>query len=138
MPSEYRTTTEKVRMEIEADGYAIEAITPAQIKVVGLDPASLTVDEDLADTGMSDERLALIERYLAGHNILASGVDELRQADTKSNSDGSKVSFAGDRGHTDYRSTSLGQKAIAMDDSGTLANANKQQASISVPDVRGV
>ena len=132
-----RTSADDVRMELEADGYPIEAITDPQLTTVGIEPASLLVDEELAGTDLSDERLKLIERYLAGHNILSSGVDELRQTDKATNSDGSSTDYAGDRDHTDLRSTSLGQKAIQYDPSDTLANMNKPTASLSVPDVRG-
>ena len=134
--SESRTDADMVRMELEADGHPLDAVTPEQIVAVGITPANLTVTEDLAGSGMSEDRLALIERYLAGHHILASGVDELRQTDSVSYADDSQASFAGDRDHTDYRSTSLGQKAINMDETGTLREAAKPTASIDVPDVR--
>jgi hypothetical protein len=131
-----RTTVPEVRLELEADGYPTEALTDTQIETVGITPAALDVDERLVNTTMSEERLALIERYLAGHMILASGVDELRQADSEELSDESSVEYAGDREFADYRATSLGQKAIGLDTSGTLAQAHKPTASLSVPDVR--
>ena len=90
-----RTSVEDVRMELEADGYPIEAITDAQIKTVGIMPATLEVDERLTDENgdspLSDDRLTLIERYVAGHLILSSGVDELRQADSEELSDESST-----------------------------------------------
>ena len=134
---DYRTSAEKVRLELEADGTPIDEITNTQLEIVGLDPASLDVEELLADSGMSEKRLALIERYLAGHYILSSGVDALRQVDSETLSDGANSKYAGDRDHSDYRSTSLGQKAVAADQSNTLVNASKPSASISVPDARG-
>ena len=132
-----RTSPEAVRMELEADGYPIKAITPTQIKTVGIGPATLEVDERLADTGMSEDRLKLIERYLAGHFILASGVDELRQVDSESTTDGASANYA--RPSTregGYDETSLGRKALSADTSGTLENASKPPASITTPDAR--
>lgn len=131
-----RTSVDDVRLELEADGYALNALTDTQVTVVGIDPAEIIVNEELAGSGMSAERLELIERYLAGHFILSSGVDELRQSDSETLSDGSSTTFAGDRSHTDFRSTSLGQKAVAMDSTDTLKNIDKPAASIRVPDAR--
>ncbi|MFC6766010.1 hypothetical protein [Natrinema soli] len=132
-----RTDVSNVRMELEADGYELEAITNIQIETVGISPAELEVDENLADTGMSERRLEHIECYLAGHFILSSGINELRQIDSETLSDGSSASYSGDRDHTDYRSTSLGQKAILMDESGTLRDADKLDGSIRASNVRG-
>lgn len=134
--SDSRTTVENVRLELEADGYPTAALTDAQVTVVGIEPAHLDVEELLAGGQMSDKRLALIERYLAGHNILNSGIDDLRQADDETRSDGSSTTYAGDRNHADYRSTSLGQKAIKADLSDTLVNAHKPSASFDIPSVR--
>lgn len=131
-----RTTVSDVRLELEADGYDLNAITESQVTVVGITPAELEVDERLADSGMSDKRLELIERYLAGHFILSSGVDELRQIDSETLSDGSSNTYSGDRAHTDFRSTSLGQKAISTDTTDTLVNATKPSGSIRAPDAR--
>ncbi|OIB56605.1 hypothetical protein [Natrialba sp. SSL1] len=135
--SEHRTTVEDVRQELEAEELPIPELTDTQVGTVGIVPAALVVDEDLEATGMSNDRLELLERYLAAHFVLSSGVDELRQADSESRSDGSSTSFAGDRDYADYRSTSAGQKAVALDESGTLANANKPPAVIRTPDARG-
>jgi hypothetical protein len=132
-----RPSVEDVRMELEADGYPIEAITDPQIETVGLTPATLEVDERLADTGMSDDRLKLIERYLAGHFILAAGVDELRQVDSESTTDGASANYA--RPSTregGYDETSLGRKALSADTSNVLGDASKPPASITTPDAR--
>ena len=143
MSSNYRTTPDDVRAELEADAsfdnqpIDLELISNDQIKTVGLVPATLEVDETLADTDMSDDRLELIVRYLAGHFIMTSGVDQFRQVDSKSLDDGSSYDFAGDRDRDDYGSTSLGQKAITLDTSGQLATTNKPPATIHSPDARG-
>jgi len=142
----YRTSVNAVRAELEAqstftiDGddvsVQVETLDDGQIKTVGLDPATLEVDERLTDTDMSSDRLKLIERYLAGHFLLTSNIDAVRQVDSESLDDGSSYDYAGDRDRDDYGSTSLGQKAIAMDQSGKLAGVNKPTASIGVPRTR--
>lgn len=132
---DYRSTVDDVRAELERTDFPTAQLADAQIETVGLDPAHLVVEEDLADTGQSDDRLALIERYLAGHNILASGIDDLRQT-TRESTDRESKTYAGDFGEA-MRSTTLGQKAISMDQSGTLADAAKPTASIVVPDTSG-
>ncbi|WP_058365408.1 hypothetical protein [Haloparvum sedimenti] len=133
--SDYRSSVEKVRAELERTDFPTVQLSDPQIKTVGLDPANLIVEEDLADTGQSDDRLALIERYLAGHNILASGIDDLRQT-TSEQTDRERKSYAGEFGE-DLKSTTLGQKALTMDQSGTLADMAKPTASITVPDTSG-
>lgn len=130
-----RTTPDDVRSELERSDFPTAQLSDAQIETVGIDPAALVVTEDLADTGQSEERLTLIERYLAGHNILASGIDDLRQT-TRESTDRESKTYAGDFGEA-MRSTTLGQKAISMDESGTLADAAKPTASIVVPDTSG-
>lgn len=130
-----RTSTENVRAELERADFPTAQLSDTQIETVGIDPAQLVVDEDLSDTGQSDDRLALIERYLAGHNILSSGIDDLRQT-TRESTDRESKTYAGDFGEA-LKSTTLGQKAISMDKSGTLADMAKPTASVSVPDTSG-
>lgn len=105
----YRTSVDDVRMELEADGYSVSSLSNQQVETVGLQPASTKVDEELTGKGMSSDRLALIERYLAGHYILASGVREFHQGEK-----------SGDYNRSDLGSTALGQKAIEWDESNTL------------------
>lgn len=133
--SDYRSSVDDVRAELERTDFPTAQLSDGQIETVGLDPASLIVDEDLEQTGQSAERLALIERYLAGHNILSSGIDDLRQT-TRESTDRESKTYAGDFGEA-LRSTTLGQKAIGMDQSGTLADMAKPTASVSVPDTSG-
>ncbi|ELZ48985.1 hypothetical protein C464_06225 [Halorubrum coriense DSM 10284] len=132
---DYRSSVGDVRAELERTDFPTAQLANSQIETVGLDPAHLVVTEDLADTGQSEDRLGLIERYLAGHNILSSGIDDLRQT-TRESTDREAKTYAGDFGEA-LRSTTLGQKAISMDKSGTLANAAKPTASIHVPDTSG-
>jgi hypothetical protein len=130
-----RTDPDDVRAELERTDFPTANLTDGQINTVGIEPASLLVGEDLADTGQSDNRLTLIERYLAGHNILSSGIDDLRQTSRESTDRESKT-YAGEFGEA-LRSTTLGQKAISYDKSGTLANMAKPTASLTVPDTSG-
>lgn len=133
--SDYRTSVDDVRAELERADFPTAQLSDAQIKTVGLDPASLLVTEDLADTGQSEDRLALIERYLAGHNILSSGIDDLRQTSRESTDRESKT-YTGDFGEA-LKSTTLGQKAITYDQSGELAKMAKPTASVTVPSTKG-
>ena len=132
---DYRSSVDDVRAELERTDFPTAQLTNGQIETVGLDPATLVVSEDLEDTGQSEDRLALIERYLAGHNILSSGIDDLRQTSRESTDRESKT-YTGEFGEA-LRSTTLGQKAISMDESGTLADMAKPTASIFVPDTSG-
>ena len=130
-----RTSVDDVRSELERTDFPTAQLSDGQITTVGIEPAALLVDEDLADTGQSEDRLALIERYLAGHNILSSGIDDLRQTSRESTDRESKT-YTGDFGEA-LKSTTLGQKAITYDKSGTLAEMAKPTASISVPNAKG-
>jgi len=132
---DYRSSVDDVRAELERADFPTAQLSDDQIRTVGLGPAALVAEEDLSDTGQSEKRLALIERYLAGHNILSSGIDDLRQT-TSERTDREQKSYAGEFGEG-LRSTTLGQKAIEMDKSGMLAEASKPTASVAVPDTTG-
>ena len=127
-----RTSVEDVRSELEAQGeHAVnfELLSRNQVIAVGIEPANLEVSERLAGTGMSDARLELIERYLAGHFILTSGIDAVRQPVTMNPDSGERYDFAGDYDNIGYGATSLGQKAIAMDTTGSLDAESTPQIS---------
>lgn len=141
-----RTSIQKVRLELESDStfdvggkerqVMVELLSDEQIEAVGIDPAVVEVSERLGESNMSDNRLRLIERYLAAHFILTSNIDAVRQVDSHSQSDGESQSYSGDRDYADYRSTSVGQKAVNMDTTGTLEAVGKPTASLSVPAVK--
>ncbi|MDJ1434778.1 hypothetical protein [Halostagnicola sp. A-GB9-2] len=138
MSNDYRTEVEHVRLELESETFPIDELSDTQVEIVGIEPAHLDVEELLADTGMSDDRLALIERYLAGHHLQASGVDEIREVDSETQSDGSSTQFAQpDDRDGGYDETTLGRKAISKDTSKTLENIDKPPAVIRTPDARG-
>ena len=123
---DYRVTITDVRELLEAQGSHatnLDLITDEQVVDLGIDPANLEVTDKLGDTGQSSERLEAIERYLAGHFILTSGIDEVRQSVSASSGAGS-ASFTGDYARSDYGSTSLGQNALNLDRSGKLARGD--------------
>ena len=130
-----RTTPGDVRAELERTDFPTAGLQSGQITTVGIDPAHLKVTEDLASTGMSEERLELIERYLAGALILMSGIDDLRQT-TSERTDREQKSFTGEFGEG-WKNNTLGQKALAFDESGTLANDTKPTFSLDVPSTKG-
>ncbi|MXV62075.1 hypothetical protein GS429_08375 [Natronorubrum sp. JWXQ-INN-674] len=136
--SDYRTSVEHVRMQLEPQEYPIEELSDEQVEIIGLQPAHLDVDELLADTGMSEQRLEIIERLLAGHHLLNTPIEEVRQTMGETHSDGSSTTFAGpNRSAEYYRSTQLGKEAIAKDTSNTLQNVGKNPPLMRTPDARG-
>lgn len=138
MADEYRTSVEHVRLELESETFPVDELSDVQVEIVGIEPAHLDVEEILADTGMSDERLALIERYLAAHNLQASGIDAIREIDSETRSDGSSTQFSQpDDRDGGYGETTMGRKAISKDTSKTLENIDKPPAVIRTPDARG-
>lgn len=116
-----RGDPDNVRQHLHLEGWDTNGIEPTQIQFFIDQRANLIVDEELADTGQSDRRLKAIEELLAGHYILASGIDQLRQPESDSEADGARTWYTGEYGEG-LRSTSLGQQAIEMDNSGTLAS----------------
>lgn len=109
-----------VRRHLHLDDWDTTGITDEQIDYFIVDIANLLVEEELVDTGQSERRLRVIETLLAGHFLLDSGIDQLRQGEREGASDGSYTWFSGDFGAS-LRRTSLGQQAIAFDKSGRLA-----------------
>jgi len=126
------TTAPNVRDELRAADAVrdVSILTDSQITTIGIDPASLEVSEDIEpNTTYSTDRLELIERYLAVHHILTSGIDELRQMTSHSMSDGSSYSYAD---HENYR-----EKAKRLDKDGILDSRDKPNAMMDTPDSRG-
>lgn len=83
-----------------------------------IETASLIVTEDLANSGLSSNRLKQVELYLAAHyTAIRSELGGLIQEKTlNAESRYSDVYSAG------LNSTRYGQQAITFDTSGTLAN----------------
>ncbi len=78
--------------------------------------ASLLVDEELVGTGMSDERLTEIEKYLAAHFVLML---EERGGLLETRSGESEDTYALDVGRG-LAQTRYGQQALFLDTSGKL------------------
>lgn len=111
---------EDVRRHLHLDEWDTTGITDEQIRYFIAERANLIVEEDLLETDQSKRRLRTIETLLAGHYILDSGIDQLRQGERERASDGSETWYAGEFGEG-LRSTSLGEQAIGLDNSGKLA-----------------
>lgn len=98
-----------------------------------IDIANELVD-DIQDVGpsISDARLEKIELLAAAH--LASAQDQ--RIDSASRETAS-VNYQGKTG-MDWKATTYGQRAVALDPTGTLADSGKRTAFLSVPDTKGV
>jgi len=112
----------------------------AEIFDTSLDSASLTAWVDVAnklvddiadaDPSITASRLTKIEKLAAAH--LAASQDQRFE----SQSGGARsASFQGDTG-MGFEGTKHGQAALTLDPTGTLANAHKPSASLSVPDIK--
>lgn len=118
-PSGPWADVDDVRKHLHIDDWDAAGITDEQIDYFIHERANLVVEEELLETGQSERRLRTIEALLAGHYILDSGIDELRQGERTQSSDGAYTWYAGEFG-PGLLSTSLGQQAIEMDKSGVL------------------
>lgn len=127
------TTVENVRDElraVDAVSDAADVLSDSQIQTIGIEPAHLEVSEDVAPaTDYSADRLELIERYLAVHEILTSGIDEIRQLSSEGMSDGTNYSYAD--------AESYREKAKRLDREGVLDGLEQPNAAFSGPDTRG-
>jgi len=117
--------------------------TPSEVEDIfdtSLDSASLTAWVDVAnelvddiadaDPSITATRLEQIEKLAAAH--LAASQDQRFE----SQSGGARsASFQGDTG-MGFEGTKHGQAALTLDPTGTLANAHKPSASVSVPDIK--
>lgn len=125
-----RVTEDQVRALVGEPDSVVDA-APA------VDAASLLVTEELASRTLphSDERLALIELYLAGHFLYLTVREGALAAEV--------LGDATERYHNIYfaglRSTRFGQQAILLDTSGVLAaiaakaeNLDRKDAQIQV------
>ncbi|MFV2014003.1 MAG: hypothetical protein ACC656_01120 [Candidatus Heimdallarchaeota archaeon] len=87
-----------------------------------LNMANLIVNEELVNSGLSTERLAMIEQFLAAHFLVLfvekGGLTEEEMGDSKN-------SFANavDSG---FNSTRFGRQALVIDSSGSLTALSKK------------
>lgn len=84
-----------------------------------IDIATVLVDEELVGKGMSDARLALIEKFLSAHYVIlgkqGGGVARESVGESSRTYRQVKESFQG------LTSTNWGQQALAADTTGTLS-----------------
>jgi len=113
-----RTTLQKVK-DILDDTSLSDAILTSVI-----DSANIFVTESLTGKGLSDNALAEIERWLAGHMV---AVTRERTA-AKEGAGTAFIHYTGTWGEG-LLSTSYGQTAVMLDTSGTLANIAKVKSS---------
>ncbi|SDF83510.1 hypothetical protein [Thalassobaculum litoreum] len=106
----------------------VKAIVTTAIADVSnfIEPATLIVDEDLADKGMSSDRLTQIELYLAAHFVTIS--------EERGGLVSTKVGESEDRFRrfdgAGLMSTRYGVMAASLDTSGTLATMGGRKASL--------
>lgn len=120
-----KATVDDVRRTVIAEGIVEPsdwgALTPQQVQWHIDSYATLLIDEEIDNTthDMSEARLKAIEAMLAGHAILSSGIEEVRQLRSEMLSDNSQSSYAAEIG-TGLYGTTLGQKAMELDKTGRL------------------
>lgn len=109
-----RTSAAKVREIAEVDP-TITSLTP------WLDMAALVVEEQIAPIGtLSEARLTMIETLLAAH-FLKSERDPLSTSESAGGVSASYLISGGEM----LKATPYGQKAIALDTTGTLARMSR-------------
>lgn len=86
------------------------------------------VEEELLNEGLSDDRLARIEAYLARHIIRHM----VEQVETSVSTGGTSVSYQTGETGLDLRATPHGQQALLLDTSNTLG-----RQSISIESING-
>ena len=112
-------------------------VTSSEVKVVVstsidnvttpfIDIATLIVDEDLADYGMSADRLTKIELYLAAHFV---AMKEERGGLTRTRTGDSEDYFRAFMGDG-LKATRYGQTAMLIDSSGRLSGLGLRKASL--------
>ena len=119
-------------------------VTPAEVQAImehypaDLTPfiadANLMVTEDLADSSMSDDRLAKIEKYLSAH--FASIYDPLTTQEGVAGAGSIQERFQRGQVGKGLESTQYGQQAIFWDSTGTLKRlSNGVSGTVSVDNV---
>ncbi len=86
-----------------------------------IDDANLIVNENLVGKGFSDERLKLIEKYLAAHLV---ALTEERGGLTRYKNGDSSEEYQLVKG-SGIAQTRYGQQAIMLDTTGTLQNLSR-------------
>lgn len=109
-----------VRRLLEREDWRATGLSSSEI-AEWIDDANLIVEEDVesaaTDQGitLTERRLTKIEAALAGHLMLSSGIDGLRQTRLSQAADGAMEQYEG----TDT-GTTLGDQAVTYDPTGVL------------------
>ena len=110
----------------------VKAIMDTAVEVDDITPfltgANLLVTEKLTSSGLEDELLAEIERWLAAQMVSLS--PKSRQVSREKIGD-VDVSYSGQFGKG-LESTSYGQMVLALDTTGIMKDVGKRQARINV------
>lgn len=133
MPPYDEADPEAVRKELHADGWDTTGLDDDFLWNRIEERARPLVENELMD-GNPEWVLPQLEALLAAHFVLASGADELRQAEETTDADGATRRFTGEYGRG-FESTSVGQQAVDLDQSGTLAQMSNQGPSTTVRSV---
>lgn len=98
-----------------------------------IDIANELVDDIAdADSSIDGTRLTKIEKLLAAH---FAATQDPRVA--KESRESASVTFEGETGMR-INASRYGQQAAMLDPTGTLADAGRRQASVGVPDAKGI
>jgi len=90
------------------------------------------IDDIAAESNLSQSELDNIHKLVTAH--LASAQDQ--RIESTSRETGS-MTYRGETG-MDWMGTTYGQRAVALDPTGTLKESSKPKASLSVPDSKGI
>jgi hypothetical protein len=100
----------------------VEAIVDTKRDVTPfVENANLVVNENLANKGLTDDRLKLVELYLAAHFV---AVTEERGALTEVEGSNQRETYEIEV-QTGFGMTRYGQQAMALDTTQTLSNLSK-------------
>lgn len=112
-----------VRRLLERDGWNATGLSDGEFDE-WIDDANVIVEGDVEpaadaeDIDLTDRRLTKLEAALAGHLLLSSGIDGVRQTNTSQAADGAMEQYEG----TDT-GTTLGDQAVMYDPTGVLLDS---------------
>lgn len=120
-----RTTPAEVRALLTGQDIEIDGVDIGRF----ITTANLFVTEQLGEAGLADALLTEIEKYLAAHFV---SLREVIAGISSQRSDDASVTYTvGQVTSTEFlQSTHFGQVAIALDISGSLANAGKTNPAL--------
>lgn len=115
-------------MGIRTTSNKVTELVPSDMDVASfIEAASLIVDEELVNQGLTEARLELIERYLAAHFLTLT---EERGGLIKSSAGLASDTYADIYGKG-FHSTRFGQQAVAFDTSGSLSKLSLSSEKLS-------